>query len=104
MAFATPKSNFVRSDGRFCKKCKQVGHLEQNCNEMNKNKKIANVPSVLFYSCYLFTKGENDVQAMFIGTPIVGSKKKAIWVPKSLMSNLQGPKQVWVPKRHLFVL
>jgi len=90
----------VRSNGRFCKKCKQVGHLEHNCSKMNKNKKIANVPSILFDSCYLLTRGEKGVQAKFIGTPIVDSKKKAIWVPKSLMSNLQGPKQVWVPKRH----
>jgi len=78
----------------------QVGHLEHNCNKMNKNKKTTNVPSVLFYSCYLLTKGEKGAQAKFIGTPIVGSKKKAIWVPKCLMSNLQGPKQVWVPKKH----
>ena len=27
-------------------------------------------------------------------------KKKFIWVPKSLVTNLQGPKQVWVPKRN----
>jgi hypothetical protein len=24
-------------------------------------------------------------------------KKKAIWVPNTLVTNLQGPKQVWVP-------
>ena len=42
----------------------------------------------------------NGVQAKFIGAPIVGSKKKAIWVPKSLVTNLQGPKKVWVPKRN----
>jgi hypothetical protein len=48
----------------------------------------------------LFTyQGCTWVQAKFVGTPIVGSKKKAIWVPKSLVTNLQGPKQVWVPKR-----
>jgi hypothetical protein len=42
----------------------------------------------------------NGVKTKFIGTPIVGPKKKAIWVPKSLVTNLQGPKQVWVPKRN----
>ena len=45
-------------------------------------------------------KGANGVKAKFIGTPIVGLKKKAIWVPKTLVTNLQGPKQVWVPKRN----
>ena len=27
----------------------------------------------------------------FVGTPILGVKKKAFWVPKSLVTNLQGP-------------
>jgi hypothetical protein len=25
-AFATPKASFVKSNGRFCNRCKQVGH------------------------------------------------------------------------------
>ena len=56
--------------------------------------------SIKFDSCYLLTKGVNRVKAKFIGTPIVGSKKKVIWAPKSLVTNLQGPKQVWVPKKN----
>ena len=98
-AFATHKSSFVKSNGRFCNKCKQVGHLDLNCNKINKNKKIANVPYI-FYSCYVFTKGGKGVHAKFVGISIVGPKKKAIWVPKSLFTNLQGPKQVWIPKKH----
>ena len=35
-------------------------------------------------------KGANGVKAKFIGIPIVGPKKKAIWVPKTLVTNLQG--------------
>jgi hypothetical protein len=99
-AFATHKPSFVKSNGRYCNRCKQVGHLEINCNKMNKNKKNANVPYIPFDSCYVLTKGEKGVRARFVGTPIVGPKKKAIWVPKSLVTNLQGPKQVWVPKKH----
>ena len=49
----------------------------------------------------MLTKGMNGVKAKFIGTPIVGPKKKAIWIPKTLVIKLQGPKQVWVPKREL---
>jgi hypothetical protein len=100
--FATPKPSFVKSNDQFCNRCKQVGHIEQNCNKMNKNKdnKNANVKCITFDSCYVLTKGEKGVHAKFVGTPIVGSKKKAIWVPKSLVTNLQGPKQVWVPKKH----
>jgi hypothetical protein len=67
---------------------------------MNKNKKNAIVPYIYFDSCYVLTKGEKGVHAKFVGTPIVDPKKKAIWVPKSLVTNLQEPKQVWVPKKH----
>ena len=90
-AFTTPKASFVKSNGQFWNRCKQVGHLEQSCI---KNKYNANVSSICFNSCYMLIKGVNGVKAKFIGTPIVGSKKKAIWVPKTLVTNLQGPKQV----------
>jgi hypothetical protein len=66
---------------------------------MNK-KSNANVSSIKFDSFYMLTKATNGVYAKFIGTPWMGSKKKAIWVPKSLVSNLGGPKQVWVPKKN----
>ena len=82
----------------FAKKCKQVEHLEHECYKMNKDKKLANAPSICFDSCYILTKGEKGVKAKFVGTPIVGPKKKAIWVPKSLVTNLGGPKKIWVSK------
>ena len=72
-------------------------HIERDCKNKNKN---ANISSIKFDSCYLLTKGANGVKAKFNGTSIVGSKKKAIWVPKSLVTNLQGPKQVWVLKKN----
>jgi hypothetical protein len=75
----------VKSNGQFCNRCKQVGHLEQYCKNKNKN---ANVSSIKFDSCYLLTKSVNGVKAKFIRTPIVGSKKIVIWVPKSLVTNL----------------
>jgi hypothetical protein len=83
--FAAPKASFVKSNCRFCNRCKQVGHLEQYCKNKNKN---ANVSSIKFDFCYLLTKGVNGVKAKFIGTPIVGPKKKVIWVPKILVTNL----------------
>ena len=98
-AFATHKT-IMKSNGQYCNRCKQVWHLEHNCNKLNKNKKIANVPYIRFDSCYVVTKGEKGVHAKFVGTPIVGPNKKTIWVPKSIVTNLQGPKQVWVPKKH----
>ena len=66
---------------------------------MNK-KSQANVSFIKLDSFYMLTKGANGVKAKFIGTPIVGPKKKVIWVPKTLLTDLQGPKQVWVPKKN----
>ena len=62
--------------------------------------KNANVSSIKINSFYVLTKSTNGVNAKFIGAPYMDSKKKGIWVPKSLITNLQGPKQVWVPKKN----
>jgi hypothetical protein len=95
--FTNHKTSFVRNNDRYCKSCKQVGHIEQQCMNKNKNAKVF---SIKLDSFYVFTKGTNGVHAKFIDVTWMGSKKKAIWVPKSLVSNLQGPKQVWVPKKN----
>jgi hypothetical protein len=95
--FTNHKTSFVKNNGRYCKSYKQVGHVEQKC--MNKNKNT-NVSSIKLDSFYVLTKGINGVHTKFIGAPWMGSKKKVIWVPKSLVTNLQGPKQVWVPKKN----
>jgi hypothetical protein len=95
--FAPYKTSFVKNNGWFCTSCKKVGHVEQKC--MNKNKNV-NVSSIKFDSFYVLTKGTNGVKAKFIGAPWMGSRKKATWVPKCLVTNLQGPKQVWVPKKN----
>ena len=96
-AFAPHKTSFVKNNGRFCTSCKQVGHKEQECTNKSKN---ANISSIELNSSYMLIKGTNGVKAKFIGKPWIGSKKKAIWVPKSLVTNLQGPKQVWLPKKN----
>ena len=97
MAFAPHKTSFVKNNGRLCTSCKQVGHKEHECKNKSKN---ANVSSIKLDSFYVLTKGTNGVKAKFISKPWMGSKKKAIWVSKGLVTNLQGPKQVWVPKKN----
>jgi hypothetical protein len=96
-AFAPHKISFVKNNGHFCTSCKQVGHIEQKY--INK-KSQANVSSIKLDSFYVLTKGTNDVHDEFIGAPKMGSKKKVIWVPKSLVTNFQRPKQVWVSKKN----
>jgi hypothetical protein len=82
---------------RYCKSCKRVGHIEQQC--MNKNKNIK-VSSIKLDSFYVLAKGTNGVHIKFIGAPWMSSKKKSIWVLKSLVTNLQVSKQVWIPKKN----
>jgi hypothetical protein len=95
-AFVQTKTTFVKSSGKpYCEKCKKVGHVEKNCT----NKKV-----ISFDSSYMLMKNSNgNVSAKFVGIPINGAKKNAIWVPKVLVTNVvtnvQGPKKVWVPKR-----
>jgi hypothetical protein len=72
-AFGTPKASFVKSNGRFCNRCKQVGHLEKYCK--NKSKSNTNVSLIYFDSCYMLTKGVNGEKAKFIGTQIVGRRR-----------------------------
>ena len=87
-------TSFVRQNGMYCYKCREIGHMQQNCPK-------GKVPSLGIYdSCYMLRKSKNGkVIAHFVGTSIMGAKKNAIWVPKSLVTNLQGPKQIWVSKR-----
>jgi hypothetical protein len=52
------------------------------------NKSQAKVYSIKLDSFYVLIKGTNGVKAKFIGASWMGSKKKAIWVPKSLVTNI----------------
>ena len=90
-------TSFVKNNGWFYISCKEVGHVEQKCM---KKKPQANVSSIKLDYFYVLIKGANGVKAKFVGTSLLGPNKKAIWVPKSLVTNLQGPKQVWVPKKN----
>ena len=86
----------MKNNGRFCTSCKQVGHKEHECKTKSKN---ANVSSIKLDSFYVLTKVANGVKAKFIGTPWIGSKKKAIWVPKSLVTNFKDSSKFGYLKR-----
>jgi hypothetical protein len=83
----------VKECDKVCHKCHKKGHIK-------KCPKLKNVSSTCFEQCYVLSHNAKGVHAKFVGTSIVGNKKKAIWVSKTLVTNIQRPKQVWVPKRH----
>jgi hypothetical protein len=82
---------------------KNIGHLNKDCTG-NKIMHASIDPSHV-----LVKSSKGDVYATFvrnnrnnayISKNGIGTKKKSIWVPKTLVTNLQGSKQVWVSKRN----
>jgi hypothetical protein len=92
-AFVKQKTMFVKECDKVCHKCHKKGHVKKNCP------KFKNVSLSCFENCYVLSHNSKGAHAKFVSTSIVGTKKKAIWVPKSLVTNIRGPKQIWVPKR-----
>jgi hypothetical protein len=72
--------------------CRQKGHLGKDCPN-SKNPKLNHV----HYNNEKFRSNSNDSSAPKMG---ISQRKgtKAIWVPKSLITNLVRPNERWVPK------
>jgi hypothetical protein len=74
----------------MCHKCKAKVDVNHQC----KSKETVSLdPS------YILKKDSKGVLcAKFVGHSLGGNKKKSIWVPKILVTNIEGPKKIWVPK------
>ena len=60
-----------------------------------------NYSSMFQNNHFLLSKVKGKVKAKFISKIAKESKKKLpkqLWVPKALVTHVQGPKLVWVPK------
>jgi hypothetical protein len=65
-----------------------------------KTPKASNEPSIsfeIFDASYVLTNKSGKVVAKYVGGKHKGSKT-CVWVPKVLVSNVKGPKTIWVPK------
>jgi hypothetical protein len=97
-AFIPKESIFVNSNVSFeeeeeikiCHKCKTRVDVDHQC----KSKKTVSLdPS------YILKKDSKGVVcAEYVGRSLGSSKKKYIWVPEILVTNIKGPKKIWVPK------
>jgi hypothetical protein len=56
-----------------------------------------NVSFKTFDASYVLTNKSGKVVAKYVGGKHKGSKT-CVWVPKVLVSNVKGPKTIWVPK------
>jgi len=66
----------------------------------NKSPIASNEPNISFKTfdaSYVLTNKSGKVVAKYVGGKHKGSKT-CVWVPKVLVSNVKGPKTVWVPK------
>jgi hypothetical protein len=77
---------------RICYTCRAKGHIGKNCPIGNIPKPNSSIDNDLS-----LRKAKNRTCA----TKVISSSfasTKAIWVPKSLVTNLKGPNMVWVPQ------
>jgi hypothetical protein len=56
-----------------------------------------NISFKTFDASYVLTNKSDKVVVKYVGAKHIGSKT-CVWVPKVLVSNVKGPKTVWVPK------
>ena len=56
-----------------------------------------NISFKTFYASFVFTNKSGKVVAKYVGGKHK-SPKTCVWLPKMLISNVKGPKTVWVPK------
>jgi hypothetical protein len=56
-----------------------------------------NISFKTFDASYVLTNKSGKIVAKYVGAKHKGSKT-CVWVPKVLVSNVKGPKTVWVPK------
>jgi hypothetical protein len=79
---------------KMCHKCKAKVDVNHQC----KSKKTVSLdPS------YILKKDSKGVVcAKFTGRSLGSNKKKSIWVPKILVTNIEGPKKIWYLKQSNF--
>ncbi len=85
------KNKAIRIKHQICYTCRDKGHLSKDCPKTQTfiHKVVNNNISHM--------ESKNDTSTIkMVSSPCNSSR--AIWVPKHLLTNLEGPNKVWVPK------
>jgi hypothetical protein len=91
------KPSFVKNIGSYYQHCQVTGHHTRECPLPTISKNFTMYENNYF----LLSKVKGQVKARFIGKLTKDEKKKLpkqLWVPKALVTHVQGPKLGWVPK------
>jgi hypothetical protein len=84
------KKHMSKVKERICYTCRLKGHLSQDCSKGNKyESKVVNSIS----NVHGKSNGLYDTRKV-ISSP----STRASWVPKFLLTNLEGPNETWVSK------
>ena len=81
-----------KAEHRTCYTCREMGHLGKDCPKDNMPK--TNLVNYVFAQLRKDRAGTYAI--IVIGPP--QTSIGAIWIPKHLVANLDGPNKVWVPK------
>jgi hypothetical protein len=76
---------------------RQSTHAKLPKKKTPKASNDSNISFKTFDASYVLTNKSGKVVAKYVGGKHKGSKT-CVWVPKVLMSNVKGPKTIWVPK------
>jgi hypothetical protein len=95
--FINNKTTLMKECGLYFSKCNNTRHLDKDCRR-------SKIMHAFIDALYVLVKSSKDnVYVKFVGKKRnhayisnngIGTKRKSIWVSKSLVTNLQGPKQV----------
>jgi hypothetical protein len=72
-------------------------HIKMPKNKIVNASNEHNISFKTFDASYVLTNKSGKVVAKYVGGKHK-SPKTCVWIPKVLVSNVKGPKTVWVPK------
>jgi hypothetical protein len=96
------KPSFVKNICSYCQHCQVTGHHTSECPLPNIPLPTIPKNSTMYENNhFLLIKVKGQVKVRFIGKLIKDENKKLpkqLWVPKALVTHVQGPKLGWVSK------
>ncbi len=82
----TGKKTSHRGQSLTCYNCRKKGYIGKNCLIGNTSK-----PNIIFDDYVLRKNRQGNVFARYVGLPRLAPRRRTIWVPRILVTNIDGP-------------